>query len=31
MAAMKPEQFVDTSTLDELKREGFFAKLKATN
>jgi NitT/TauT family transport system substrate-binding protein len=31
VAAMKPEQFADTSTLDELKREGFFDKLKATN
>jgi NitT/TauT family transport system substrate-binding protein len=26
-AAIKPEQLVDTSTLDELKREGFFKKL----
>ena len=26
-AGMKPEQFVDTTALDELKREGFFAKL----
>jgi NitT/TauT family transport system substrate-binding protein len=26
-AAMKPEQFVDTSTLDALEREGFFKKL----
>jgi NitT/TauT family transport system substrate-binding protein len=31
IAGMKPEQFVDTSTLDELAREGFFDKLKATN
>jgi NitT/TauT family transport system substrate-binding protein len=31
VAAMKPEQFADTSTLDELKREGFFDKLRATN
>ena len=30
-AAMKPEQFVDLSTLDQLEREGFFAKLRATN
>jgi hypothetical protein len=26
-ASMKPEQFVDTTALDELTREGFFAKL----
>jgi hypothetical protein len=31
VAGMKPEQFVDTSTLDELKREGFFDKLKTTH
>jgi ABC-type nitrate/sulfonate/bicarbonate transport system substrate-binding protein len=31
VAAMKPEQFADTSTLDALKSEGFFDKLKATN
>jgi hypothetical protein len=31
VADMKPEQFVDTSTLDELKREGFFAKLAASH
>jgi len=24
---MKPEQFVDTSTLDTLEREGFFQKI----
>ena len=30
-AAMKPEQFVDTSPLDALAAEGFFKKLKATN
>jgi NitT/TauT family transport system substrate-binding protein len=30
-AAMKPEQFVDTSSLDELEREGFFARLLATH
>jgi NitT/TauT family transport system substrate-binding protein len=29
VAAMKAEQFVDTTQLDELTREGFFAKLKA--
>jgi NitT/TauT family transport system substrate-binding protein len=28
--AMKAEQFVDTSTIDTLEREGFFAKLAAT-
>jgi NitT/TauT family transport system substrate-binding protein len=27
-AAMKPEQLVDTSTLDALEREGFFTKLR---
>jgi len=27
-AAMKPEQFVDTSTLDTLEREGFFRRLR---
>ena len=27
-AAMKPEQFVDTSTLDALEREGFFRRLR---
>jgi NitT/TauT family transport system substrate-binding protein len=27
-AAMKPEQFVDTSTLDAMEREGFFTKLR---
>jgi NitT/TauT family transport system substrate-binding protein len=31
VASMKPEQFVDTSTLDTLKSEGFFDKLMATN
>ena len=30
-AALKPEQFVDLSTLDALEREGFFARLRATN
>ena len=30
-AAMKPEQFVDLSTLDQLGREGFFTTLRATN
>jgi ABC-type nitrate/sulfonate/bicarbonate transport system substrate-binding protein len=30
-AAMKPEQFVDTSTLDALEREGFFKQLRAAN
>jgi ABC-type nitrate/sulfonate/bicarbonate transport system substrate-binding protein len=30
-AAMKPEQFVDTSALDALDGEGFFKKLKAAN
>jgi NitT/TauT family transport system substrate-binding protein len=30
-AAMKPEQFVDLSTLDALEREGFFARLRAAN
>jgi NitT/TauT family transport system substrate-binding protein len=30
-AAMKPEQFVDLSTLDALERDGFFARLRATN
>jgi NitT/TauT family transport system substrate-binding protein len=29
-ASMKPEQFVDTGTLDALEREGFFAKLAGT-
>ena len=29
--AMKPEQFVDTGTLDALEREGFFKKLRASN
>jgi NitT/TauT family transport system substrate-binding protein len=29
-ASAKAEQFVDTSTLDALEREGFFAKLAAT-
>jgi NitT/TauT family transport system substrate-binding protein len=28
---MKPEQFVDTGTLDALEREGFFKKLQAAN
>jgi NitT/TauT family transport system substrate-binding protein len=28
---MKPEQFVDTGTLDALDREGFFKKLQAAN
>ncbi len=27
-ANFKPEQLVDTSPLDQLEREGFFAKLK---
>jgi ABC-type nitrate/sulfonate/bicarbonate transport system substrate-binding protein len=27
-AAMKPEQFVDTSTLDGLERDGFFKRLR---
>jgi NitT/TauT family transport system substrate-binding protein len=31
VAGMKPEQFVDTSVLDELKREGFFEKLTASH
>lgn len=31
VASMKVEHFVDTSTLEALKREGFFDKLKATN
>ena len=30
-AAMKPEQFVDTGTLDALAREGFFKQLQAAN
>ncbi|MGZ3291747.1 MAG: ABC transporter substrate-binding protein [Xanthobacteraceae bacterium] len=30
-AAMKPEQFVDMSTLDALEREGFFKQLRAAN
>ena len=30
-AAMKPEQFVDTSTLDALASEGFFKQLRAAN
>jgi NitT/TauT family transport system substrate-binding protein len=30
-AAMKPEQFLDTSALDALDGEGFFKKLKAAN
>src|SRR5262245_35750989 len=30
-AAMRPEQFVDLSTLDALERDGFFARLRATN
>jgi NitT/TauT family transport system substrate-binding protein len=30
-AAMKPEQFVDTSALDALDGEGFFKKLKVAN
>jgi len=30
-AAMKPAQFVDTTALDQLAAEGFFAKLKPTN
>jgi NitT/TauT family transport system substrate-binding protein len=30
-AAAKPEQFVDTSTLDALEREGFFARLAASH
>jgi NitT/TauT family transport system substrate-binding protein len=29
VAAMKPQDFVDTGPLDELKRDGFFAKLAA--
>jgi NitT/TauT family transport system substrate-binding protein len=29
-AGKKPEQFVDTGTIDALEREGFFAKLAAT-
>jgi NitT/TauT family transport system substrate-binding protein len=29
-AGMKPEKFVDTSAIDALEREGFFAKLAAT-
>jgi NitT/TauT family transport system substrate-binding protein len=29
--SVKPEELVDTSVLDELAREGFFAKLAATN
>ncbi len=31
VAAMKPEQFVDTSVLDALKRDGFFEKLAASH
>ena len=30
-ATMKPQQFVDTSALDELAGEGFFEKLRAAN
>ena len=30
-ATMKPEQFVDLSTLEQLDREGFFTTLRATN
>jgi NitT/TauT family transport system substrate-binding protein len=30
-AAMKPEQFVDTSTLDALERDGFFKQLRPAN
>ena len=30
-AAMKPEQFVDTSMLDALEREGFFKTLRTAN
>jgi NitT/TauT family transport system substrate-binding protein len=30
-AAMKPEQFVDTTTLDALDGEGFFKKLRTPN
>jgi ABC-type nitrate/sulfonate/bicarbonate transport system substrate-binding protein len=29
VATMKPQDFIDTGPLDELKREGFFAKLSA--
>ena len=29
--SIKPEQIVDTSVLDQLEQEGFFAKLSATN
>jgi hypothetical protein len=28
---MKPEQFVDTSMLDTLEREGFFKQLRTMN
>lgn len=31
VATMKPEQFVDTSTLDALESEGFFKKLRGMN
>lgn len=31
IASMKAEQFIDTSSLDELEREGFFTKLLATH
>jgi NitT/TauT family transport system substrate-binding protein len=31
VAAMKPEQFVDTTTLDALESEGFFKKLRGMN
>ena len=30
-ATLKPEQIVDLSTIDELEREGFFAKLLRQN